>query len=75
MGGLVNYIANADPKNFQPMNITFALLPPLDDDVRRRLRRKSDRRKLQVELALKDFAQWRLEYLGSAGEHEVGYGA
>lgn len=64
MGSLANYIANADVKNFQPMNITFALLPPLDEADRRRLRKKMDRRRLQVETALSDFEDWRARYLG-----------
>jgi folate-dependent tRNA-U54 methylase TrmFO/GidA len=45
------------------MNITFALLPPLEEADRRRLKRKADRRRLQVEIALKDFEQWRTDYL------------
>ncbi|MFP5264420.1 MAG: methylenetetrahydrofolate--tRNA-(uracil(54)-C(5))-methyltransferase (FADH(2)-oxidizing) TrmFO [Blastocatellia bacterium] len=63
MGSLTNYIANAEAKNFQPMNITFALLPPLDEADRRRLKRKVDRHRLQVELGLKDFEGWRSRYL------------
>jgi len=31
-GALVNYICHADAKNFQPANITFDLLQPLDDE-------------------------------------------
>jgi len=65
MGGLVNYIANANVKNFQPMNITFALLPPLDGEERRRIKRKADRRKRQVEVALADFDRWRESYFPS----------
>jgi methylenetetrahydrofolate--tRNA-(uracil-5-)-methyltransferase len=64
MGGLVNYIAGADANNFQPMNITFALLPPLDETDRMRYRRKVDRRKRQIEIALRDFEAWRAAYLG-----------
>jgi methylenetetrahydrofolate--tRNA-(uracil-5-)-methyltransferase len=71
MGSLTNYIANAEAKNFQPMNITFALLPPLDEADRRRLRRKLDRRALMVELALKDFEAWRAGYLRGAAAHQV----
>jgi methylenetetrahydrofolate--tRNA-(uracil-5-)-methyltransferase len=71
MGSLTNYIANADPKNFQPMNITFALLPPLDEADRRRLRRKLDRRAFMVELGLKDFESWRAGYLSKAAAHQV----
>ena len=71
MGGLTNYIANADPKNFQPMNITFALLPPLEEAERRTIKRKIDRRKLQVELALKDFEEWRAKYLSNKSAYDV----
>jgi methylenetetrahydrofolate--tRNA-(uracil-5-)-methyltransferase len=71
MGSLTNYIANADTKNFQPMNITFALLPPLDEADRRKLRRKVDRHRFQVELGLKDFEEWRARYLTKAAASEA----
>jgi methylenetetrahydrofolate--tRNA-(uracil-5-)-methyltransferase len=71
MGSLTNYIAGAEPDRFQPMNITFALLPPLEEADRRRFRRKVDRHKFQVELALKDFEQWRSRYLEIAVAQEV----
>jgi methylenetetrahydrofolate--tRNA-(uracil-5-)-methyltransferase len=29
-GALCKYISHADPKNFQPMNVNFGLLPPLE---------------------------------------------
>lgn len=38
-GSLAYYITSADPKNFQPMNITFGLLPPLKENIRDRRRR------------------------------------
>ncbi|HLF82671.1 MAG TPA: hypothetical protein VI837_00690, partial [Blastocatellia bacterium] len=60
-----------ETKNFQPMNITFALLLPLDEADRRRLRRKGDRHRLQVELALKDFEEWRAAYLSKAVASEA----
>jgi methylenetetrahydrofolate--tRNA-(uracil-5-)-methyltransferase len=63
MGSLANYIANSESKNFQPMNITFALLPPLAAEDRKRLKRKRDRHLCQVELGLKDFQVWRDAYL------------
>lgn len=63
MGSLIHYIANSDTRNFQPMNITFALLPPLEVAARKRFRRKRDRHLFQVELGLKDFAEWRDSYL------------
>ena len=54
MGSLVNYVAHADAKNFQPANITFDLLPPLD----RKVRDRKERHRLQCELALKEFEGW-----------------
>jgi methylenetetrahydrofolate--tRNA-(uracil-5-)-methyltransferase len=53
-GSLTNYITRADPKKFQPANITFDLLPPLD----RKIRDRQDRHRLQCELALKEFESW-----------------
>lgn len=47
-GALANYITTADEKNFQPMNITFGLLPPIEKKVR-----KSDRKNFLSERALK----------------------
>jgi methylenetetrahydrofolate--tRNA-(uracil-5-)-methyltransferase len=57
-GALARYVSQADAKNFQPVNITFALLPPLNETARRSVKRKHERRKLQVELALKEWAEW-----------------
>ncbi|WP_217267392.1 FADH(2)-oxidizing methylenetetrahydrofolate--tRNA-(uracil(54)-C(5))-methyltransferase TrmFO [Thermanaeromonas sp. C210] len=38
-GALIHYITTADPARFQPMNINFGLLPPLDRRVRSRRQR------------------------------------
>lgn len=61
MGALARYVSNAETKNFQPVNITFALLEPLAEQVRKRVRRKRDRHQLQVELALKEWDTWLKE--------------
>jgi methylenetetrahydrofolate--tRNA-(uracil-5-)-methyltransferase len=58
MGALARYVSRAETKNFQPVNITFALLEPLPDDQRRRVKRKRDRHELQVNLALKEWDAW-----------------
>lgn len=58
VGALARYVANAQTKNFQPVNITFALLEPLSEQDRKRFRRKRDRHQLQVELALKEWDSW-----------------
>lgn len=42
LGSLCHYVSGADPRHYQPANITFDLLPPLDEETQRRLRR--DRR-------------------------------
>jgi methylenetetrahydrofolate--tRNA-(uracil-5-)-methyltransferase len=64
LGSLTNYLANADSRNFQPANTTFALLPPLSEDLRRRHRSKADRHRIQVETGLATFRDW----LASSGE-------
>jgi methylenetetrahydrofolate--tRNA-(uracil-5-)-methyltransferase len=53
-GSLTHYVTHADPRNFQPANITFDLLPPLD----RKIRDRKERHRLQCELALREFDQW-----------------
>ena len=53
-GSLMNYITRADPKKFQPANITFDLLPPLD----RKVRDRQERHRQQCQLALKEFDGW-----------------
>ncbi len=40
-GSLTFYLANADPKNFQPANTTFALLPALEPEVRKQAKTQS----------------------------------
>ncbi len=54
MGSLVYYVTHAAAKNFQPANITFDLLPPLDHHVRDR----AQRHRLQCERALGEFNAW-----------------
>jgi methylenetetrahydrofolate--tRNA-(uracil-5-)-methyltransferase len=39
MGSLCHYISGADPRNYQPANIAFDLLPPLEGEAASRLRR------------------------------------
>jgi methylenetetrahydrofolate--tRNA-(uracil-5-)-methyltransferase len=58
LGSLVNYITRADLKHFQPANITFDLLEPLEEETRRKIRDKRERHKLQCERALAAFDAW-----------------
>ena len=58
LGSLVHYITHADAKNFQPANITFDLLEPLDEELRKKVRDKKERHRLQCEHALAAFDAW-----------------
>src|SRR6266446_12306 len=58
IGALARYVSGAQTKNYQPVNITFALLEPLDADQARRVKRKRDRHLLQVKLALEEWDEW-----------------
>ena len=58
LGSLIRFITEADAKRFQPTNITFDLLEPLDDETRRRVRDKRERHRMQCERALEAFEAW-----------------
>jgi methylenetetrahydrofolate--tRNA-(uracil-5-)-methyltransferase len=58
LGSLVNYITRADLKHFQPANITFDLLEPLEEGTRRKIRDKRERHRMQCERALAAFDAW-----------------
>ncbi len=58
LGSLVNYITRAELKHFQPANITFDLLEPLEEEARRKIRDKRERHRLQCERALAAFDVW-----------------
>jgi len=60
-GSLTYYVTHADAKNFQPANITFDLLPPLE----RKIRDRKERHRLQCELALRGFDRW-FEFAGTS---------
>ena len=53
-GSLTHYITHADANRFQPANITFDLLPPLEPNIRDR----KERHRRQCEAALREFDQW-----------------
>jgi methylenetetrahydrofolate--tRNA-(uracil-5-)-methyltransferase len=58
LGSLVHYITHADPKDFQPANITFDLFEPLEEEIRKKVRDKKERHRLQCERALAAFDGW-----------------
>ncbi|HEX6925343.1 MAG TPA: methylenetetrahydrofolate--tRNA-(uracil(54)-C(5))-methyltransferase (FADH(2)-oxidizing) TrmFO [Longimicrobiaceae bacterium] len=54
IGGLMRYLREADPAQFQPMNSNFGLLDPLDEEIRDKQRR----RQRLAERGQADFAAW-----------------
>ena len=58
LGSLIHYITHAEPKHFQPANITFDLLEPLEEETRKKIRDKKARHQLQCERSLMAFDGW-----------------
>lgn len=50
LGSLIRHICHADARTFQPMNVNFGLLPPLDEPIRA----KRERRQALTARALRD---------------------
>lgn len=66
LGSLVHYITHAEAKGFQPANITFDLLVPLEEAVRRKVRDKKERHRMQCERALEEFDHWWSSHIPEA---------
>ncbi len=76
LGSLVHYITHADQKNFQPANITFDLLEPLEEEVRKKIRDKKERHRIQCERSLAAFDAWRAQrFFAPGGETPIASGA
>jgi methylenetetrahydrofolate--tRNA-(uracil-5-)-methyltransferase len=58
LGSLVHYITHADAKDFQPANITFDLLEPLEEELRKKVRDKKERHRIVCERSLAAFDAW-----------------
>jgi methylenetetrahydrofolate--tRNA-(uracil-5-)-methyltransferase len=58
LGSLLNYISHADPESYQPANISFDLLPPMENLPRAIARDRRARRARQCERALAHLQQW-----------------
>jgi methylenetetrahydrofolate--tRNA-(uracil-5-)-methyltransferase len=48
LGSLCHYVSGADAGRYQPANITFDLLPPLDEATRHKLRHDKQARHAEV---------------------------
>jgi methylenetetrahydrofolate--tRNA-(uracil-5-)-methyltransferase len=59
IGALAFYVANADPKHYQPSNITFGVMPPLVPEPGKRVpKKKADRNAALSARALADLEAW-----------------
>ena len=58
LGSLVHYVTHASPQNYQPANIAFDLLPPMDGLPREVARDRRARREKQCERSLLDLQPW-----------------
>ncbi|MCC6473333.1 MAG: methylenetetrahydrofolate--tRNA-(uracil(54)-C(5))-methyltransferase (FADH(2)-oxidizing) TrmFO [Burkholderiales bacterium] len=64
IGSLCHYISAADQRHYQPANITFDLLPALDEETRHRLRRDKKARHAEVcRRALAAFEEFRAAHV------------
>jgi methylenetetrahydrofolate--tRNA-(uracil-5-)-methyltransferase len=61
LGSLVHYITHAEVKHFQPVNMTFDLIEPLEEELRKKIRDKKERHRLQCERSLAAFDAWLAE--------------
>jgi methylenetetrahydrofolate--tRNA-(uracil-5-)-methyltransferase len=52
LGGLVRFLATANPENFQPINANWGLVPPVEG------RGKKEKRQAMYRRGLEAFAQW-----------------
>ncbi|MDE2485461.1 MAG: methylenetetrahydrofolate--tRNA-(uracil(54)-C(5))-methyltransferase (FADH(2)-oxidizing) TrmFO, partial [candidate division NC10 bacterium] len=55
LGSLIRHICHTNPRTFQPMNVNFGLLPPLDEPIRA----KRERRQALAARALSDLPDLR----------------
>ena len=65
IGSLAHYVSHADPKNYQPTNITHGIMPPLDNPPRDKMKKKL----LIAERALADLDAWRGSWGQTLGAH------
>ena len=58
IGALAYYVSHADPRNYQPTNITFGIMPPPDVPAGRRKLNRADRKTATSERALASLEEW-----------------
>jgi methylenetetrahydrofolate--tRNA-(uracil-5-)-methyltransferase len=58
IGALGYYVSHADPRHYQPTNITFGIMPTPDPPAGRRKVRKADRKTFTAERSLAALEEW-----------------
>lgn len=71
LGSLIHYITHANPTNYQPANISFDLLAPIEGLPKAIARDRRARREKQCERALADFQSWFGSIVHPAGSENV----
>ena len=61
LGALAYYVSHADSRRYDPTNITFGIMPPLEPEGGRRKRKKADRKLAYSVRALEDLDAWLRE--------------
>jgi methylenetetrahydrofolate--tRNA-(uracil-5-)-methyltransferase len=64
IGALAYYVSHAEPRNYQPTNITFGIMPAADVPAGRRKLNRADRKLATSERALAALAQWMADAVG-----------
>lgn len=68
LGALLRYLREAEPKNFQPMNTNFGLLPPMEHRPRSS---KSERREVLARRGSQAFEEWCRTLPTSPGQGDL----
>jgi methylenetetrahydrofolate--tRNA-(uracil-5-)-methyltransferase len=58
IGSLAYYVSHADPRHYQPTNITFGIMPAVESHVDGRKVNKADRKQATSTRALHDLDEW-----------------
>ena len=66
IGSLIRYITDPQAEKFQPMNVNFGLLPPIEKHLRGK-----DKRKRMSERALGDLTEWMKHSLSEDAENNL----
>jgi methylenetetrahydrofolate--tRNA-(uracil-5-)-methyltransferase len=63
IGALAYYVSHADPRHYQPSNITFGIMPPPDVPAGKRRLKKDERKIATSERALTALDEWMRPFL------------